>query len=293
MRPEDGRSAILAAARAVSAMRLGRLDDGDSSANVGTIEGGSWMNVVPERCAIVAEVRSLSDERAEALVAEMVDRVHEAANVPECECDVEVNVQRTFAGYRVAASSPAVRVAETTLSACGFEPRRVSSGGASDANALIAQGVEVVNLANGTERNHEPGERVSVRALEDMLDVALALLEGASAHAFPLNAGLHAQEGGRARRSNMREHSGHASDPGQRAMPSARSSSSSSTSSPTSSSSAGCRATRSRRTAQTCCSSARSSILAKWACSRRRTRTSRRFCPSSRAAGRRGNGRTE
>jgi len=34
-----------------------------------------------------------------------------------------------------------------------------------------------VNLANGTERNHEPGERVSVRALEDMLEVALALLE--------------------------------------------------------------------------------------------------------------------
>jgi tripeptide aminopeptidase len=34
-----------------------------------------------------------------------------------------------------------------------------------------------VNLANGTEHNHEPGERVSVVALEGMLDVALALLD--------------------------------------------------------------------------------------------------------------------
>jgi len=48
---------------------------------------------------------------------------------------------------------------------------------------LIAHGLEIVNLANGTERNHEPGERVSVRALEDMLEVALALLDELDADA--------------------------------------------------------------------------------------------------------------
>jgi tripeptide aminopeptidase len=179
IRPQDGRSAILAAARAIAAMPLGSLDGGESSANVGLIDGGSAMNVVPERCAIVAEVRSLRDERAEEIVAEVVERVHQAANAPECECDVDVGVQRMFSGYRLAASTPAVRVAEATLADCGFSPRRVTSGGASDANALIAQGVSVVNLANGTERNHEPGERVAAQALEDMLDVALALLEHA------------------------------------------------------------------------------------------------------------------
>ena len=38
-----------------------------------------------------------------------------------------------------------------------------------------------MNLANGTERNHEPGERVSAAALEEMLDVALALLDEVAA----------------------------------------------------------------------------------------------------------------
>ena len=38
-----------------------------------------------------------------------------------------------------------------------------------------------MNLANGTERNHEPGERVSVAALEGMLDVTLALVDEAAA----------------------------------------------------------------------------------------------------------------
>jgi tripeptide aminopeptidase len=179
IRPEQGRSAIVAAARAISAMRVGRLD-AETTVNVGTIEGGSAMNVVPERCALVAEVRALRAERAEEVVAEVVDRLHEAANLPECECDVDIGVQQMFSGFHLPASRPAVRAAERALVACGYQPQRIASGGASDANALIAAGFEVVNVANGTERNHEPGERVSVEALEQMLDVALALLDAAA-----------------------------------------------------------------------------------------------------------------
>jgi tripeptide aminopeptidase len=179
IRPEQGRSAIVAAARAIAAMRVGRLD-AETTVNVGTIEGGSAMNVVPERCAVLAEVRALRAERAEEVVAEVVDRLHEAANLPECECDDDIGVQRMFSGFHLTASRPAVRAAERALAACGYRPVRIASGGASDANALIASGFEVVNVANGTERNHEPGERVSVEALEGMLDVALALLDAAA-----------------------------------------------------------------------------------------------------------------
>ncbi len=179
LRPEQGRSAILAAARAVCAMPHGRVD-AHSTVNVATISGGSAINVVPEHCALLAEVRSLDGPRAEALAGELVDRAHEAANLPECECDVDISVQRTFAGYRLPANAPVVQVAESALRACGHEPVRISSGGASDANALVAQGLPVVNLANGTERNHEPGERVSVLALDQALDVALALLDAAA-----------------------------------------------------------------------------------------------------------------
>jgi len=178
--PEQGRSAVLAAARAIAAMRLGRLDD-ETTVNVGTISGGTAINVVPEQCSLAGEVRSISDERAESVVAELVDRIHEAANRPDCDCDVEVTVQRSFSGYRLPASAPGVRAAEAALAACGHEPRRISSGGGSDANALLVQGFHTVNLANGTERNHEPDERVSEVALEEMLDVALALLDEVAA----------------------------------------------------------------------------------------------------------------
>ncbi len=71
-------------------------------------------------------------------------------------------------------------LAFSALRECGYEPQPTTSGGGSDANALRARGLDVLNLANGTERNHEPSERVSTAALEGILDVAFALVERAA-----------------------------------------------------------------------------------------------------------------
>ena len=177
VRPEDGRSAILAAAKAIAAMRLGRLDP-ETTANVGNIHGGAdGTNVVPERCTLLAEARSLDEATADVVISEMVDRCYDAANDPLCECDVDVSVERLFRGYRHKPSAASVVAAEAALRACGYTPRRINTGGASDANAFIAGGLLCTNLANGTERNHEATERVSQASLQGMLDVTFALLD--------------------------------------------------------------------------------------------------------------------
>ena len=178
IRPELGRSAIAAAARGIAAMRLGRLD-AETTANVGTISGGTNANVVPERCRIEAEARSLDRERAETVATEMVDHLQEAADA--AECDLDVTLERMFDGYRTRAREAPVVTAERALQACGYEARHIATGGGSDANALQAAGFTCTNLANGTEHNHEPTERVSVEALEGMLEVAIALFEQAPA----------------------------------------------------------------------------------------------------------------
>lgn len=172
IRPEAGRSAIHAAARAIAAMRLGRIDE-ETTANVGTVQGGTAQNVVPERCRVVAEVRSLDAGKAEALVQELVDHLHDGADAGGC--DLDVTVEQLFRGYRTKPTAPAVQAAEAALRAVGYAPRHIATGGGSDANVLEAAGFPCVNLANGTERNHQPDESVPQRALEDMLDVTFAL----------------------------------------------------------------------------------------------------------------------
>jgi tripeptide aminopeptidase len=173
IRPEDGRNAIAAAAQAISAMKLGRIDE-ETTANVGVIEGGTATNVVAERCRVEAEVRSLDDGKASEGMREMVDTLTWAASATET--DVDVTVEEQFRAYRIPPADPVVTVAEAALRDCVVEPVHKVTGGGSDANAFAAKGFRCLNIANGTEANHTPHERVSSWALEKMLDVTRRLL---------------------------------------------------------------------------------------------------------------------
>jgi tripeptide aminopeptidase len=175
--PEDGHSAIAAAAAAVAGMKLGRLDE-ETTANVGMIEGGTASNVVAGHCRIQGEARSVDGERAAATIGEMVDACTWAAG--EHVCDVDARLTEMFRGYRLDPKSGAVAVASEALRRTGHEPRLVATGGGSDANALIASGYDVVLLANGTEANHTPQESVTEGSIVDMLQVCEAAVEEAA-----------------------------------------------------------------------------------------------------------------
>ena len=107
MYPEDGRSAIFAAARAVADMRLGRIDH-QSSANVGVITGGTARNIVPEWCSFEAEARSRDPKTLADPVQEMLDAIGFAASTSDCTAETEI--EDTYRGYTFAEDEPAVRL---------------------------------------------------------------------------------------------------------------------------------------------------------------------------------------
>jgi tripeptide aminopeptidase len=173
IRPEDGSSAIAAAAAAIGRMELGRLDEG-TTANVGLIEGGSSGNVVPGHCWIQAEARSLDAGRAAAVAGQISDAC--AWGASEHGCDVDVRLEELFRGYEVPSSSPALRLAEAGLRAAGVEPVRAAIGGGSDANVFRLDGFDCILLANGTEAVHTADEHVPAANLEKMLEVCEGIL---------------------------------------------------------------------------------------------------------------------
>jgi tripeptide aminopeptidase len=177
MYPEEGRSAIAAAARAIADLRLGRLDD-ETTANVGQIEGGTARNVVPEHCRFLAEARSHDERKLADVVREMLETVTFAATLAECE--VETQVQGSARGYRFRRDDLPVRIATDALARSGREPRYILSGGGADANVFNERGLQCVNLANGMTDIHTPEERIAVADLEAMVDVTLALVEVAA-----------------------------------------------------------------------------------------------------------------
>jgi tripeptide aminopeptidase len=177
MYPEDGRSAIFAAARAVADMRLGRIDH-QSSANVGVITGGTARNIVPEWCTVEAEARSHDPETLAILIQEMLDAIGFAASTSDCTAETEI--EETYRGYRFTSDEPAVVLAAEGLRRAGYEPVTALSGGGADANVFNERGLRCVNLGNGMTDIHTPDERIAVADLEGMVEVTLAIIDAAT-----------------------------------------------------------------------------------------------------------------
>ena len=178
MSPEEGRSAIQAAAKAIADLRLGRVDE-VTTANVGVIRGGAAGNIVPETCSFLAEARSHDERKLGDLVQEMLDACAFAAS--ETECELQSELRKTYRGYRFAKSDGVVALAAAALGRCGHEVRFALSGGAADANVFNERGLRCLNLTHGVYDFHSPEERISVADLEAMVDVTVALVEAASA----------------------------------------------------------------------------------------------------------------
>ena len=176
MAPEEGRSAIAAAARAIADLRLGRIDE-QTTANVGTIHGGTTRNIVPDLCIVEAEARSHDEGALADLVQEMLETAAFAASLAGCTLETEVH--DCYRAYRFRADDAAVQIAVAGLARAGYDARLGFTGGAADANVFNAAGLACVNLANGMTAIHTPDEHIAVADLEGMVEVTLALVEAA------------------------------------------------------------------------------------------------------------------
>jgi tripeptide aminopeptidase len=176
MAPEEGRSAIAAAARAIADFRLGRVDE-ESTANVGVIRGGIARNIVPDLCVVEAEARSHDEAKLADLVQEMLETSAFAASLAGCTLETELS--ENYRAYRFRPDDEPVRIATAGLARAGYEARLALTGGAADANAFNAVGLSCVNLANGMAEIHTPDEHIAVADLEAMVDVTLGLVAAA------------------------------------------------------------------------------------------------------------------
>jgi tripeptide aminopeptidase len=175
--PEEGRSAIAAASRAIADFRLCRLDD-ETTASVGLIEGGTARNIVPDRCTFSIDVRSHNETKLADVVQELLETITFAAALEQCEA--ETDAAESYRGYRFSRGDLPVRLACAALEREGCQPKLGLGGGGADANVFNERGRPCVNIANGMAAIHTPDEHIAVADLEKMVDVTLALVEVAS-----------------------------------------------------------------------------------------------------------------
>ena len=169
--PEAGVSAIQAAALAIAGMRLGRIDD-ETTANVGTIQGGQATNIIPDFVEIRAEARSRNASKLQAQVQHMLDCFQQGA--AKVGASVDTAVEHAYSMYHVPDSDPLVQWAFQAGRSVGLSPSTRPGGGGSDANVFNANGIRAVVLGVGYEDVHSTSERIAV---EDMVNAAEMVYE--------------------------------------------------------------------------------------------------------------------
>jgi tripeptide aminopeptidase len=172
--PADGRNAIAAAARAIAAMRLGRIDEA-TTANVGVISGGVARNIVAPSCNVRAEVRS----RDSARLAEETQALVDAAALGAGDCSVATSVRREYSAYRFSRTDPVVALARRALRASGYAPRDEAVGGGADAHIFNERGVPCVVLTSGMQNIHTPDEQIAASDIDGMVAITLAVIANA------------------------------------------------------------------------------------------------------------------
>ena len=183
--PEKGINAILLASKAVAKLELGRIDH-ETTCNIGIIEGGRAINIVPNLVTVKGEVRSHDEEKLSKITDEIVSSFKEVVeNYKEASFDdglprLEVYVEKDFSRTHVPDDHPVVSLACKAAENLGRKMVAKTTGGGADANILFGKGIVTGVLGTGMRDMHTVRE--SVR-LDDMVRTVELLLEIIRLHA--------------------------------------------------------------------------------------------------------------
>ncbi len=171
--PEKGISAISIAARAIDRMSLLRID-AETTANIGSIQGGAGTNIVCDRVEVVLETRSRVQSKMKAQIAHMRICCEEA--VAALGGGFDFLVEQLYPGYHIPQEDPSLAVIKQACEKLGLPFRIIETGGGSDANILRAQGIPLVVLSVGYSGPHTSEESLPLKELDNLVRLLIELL---------------------------------------------------------------------------------------------------------------------
>jgi tripeptide aminopeptidase len=178
--PERGMNAIKITSEAIANMKLGRID-AETTANIGIIEGGIAINIVPNYVRVIGQARSHSEEKLRAQVEHMRKCFYDAVSRYEITLEgktyiakIEEAIERSYDRMDVSDKSKVMKLVNQAVKDLGLNLTTRASGGGCDANYFNKKGIECVNLGTGMKEIHTVNEYL---VLDEFYNAADILLE--------------------------------------------------------------------------------------------------------------------
>ncbi len=175
--PERGLSAIKIAGKIIDKLPQGQISP-DTTANIGSVSGGSQTNIVPDSVIIKGEIRSFSPEEFKSISTEVEDSCNSAAGSAGGRC--RVSWEHSYYGYSVDSSGMCIKRFIQACRYCAIEPQLLSSPGGGDSNNLNSIGIENVVFGLGMHEIHTPNEYLVVDELYSAIEILKEMVFGRS-----------------------------------------------------------------------------------------------------------------
>ncbi|MFH2059473.1 MAG: M20/M25/M40 family metallo-hydrolase [Pseudomonadota bacterium] len=180
--PENGVDAIVVTSKAISRLKIGRIDE-ETTCNLGTIKGGVATNIVPEFVEVHGEARSHDPEKLKKITDTIIAAFNDAAKefedgsgFPKIQADIELD----FSNTNIPEDHKAVQLARKAAKNLGFPMENKTIGGGADANIFFGKGIIAGVLGTGMTDVHTLKESIK---LDDMVRSATLILEILKVHA--------------------------------------------------------------------------------------------------------------
>lgn len=172
--PEKGISAIQVASRAIDSMNLLRIDE-ETTANVGTIKGGTATNIVADFTEVHFEARSLSTEKLNAQVKHMVNIMEKTAL--DFNATVDIDLKTSYPPFKIDLDEKVLKIIEKSMNELNIEYMPKPTGGGSDTNIFNGNGIKAATLGIGMFGAHGVDEHIAEDDLVTMSKLVATIIK--------------------------------------------------------------------------------------------------------------------
>ncbi len=171
--PEKGVNAIKIASAAINDLEVGRINS-DTTMNIGFINGGGAVNVVPEEVYLEGEVRSATKEKVEEQLVKIESIFDES--VKSFGGKMKFEYEWDFMPFFLSDEEKVFEDIHKAIKQVGLQPNAVESNGGSDANSMNERGIPAVNIGIGAQNPHSNDEFIYIEDLENSFQIAKQLV---------------------------------------------------------------------------------------------------------------------
>lgn len=176
-RQDLGINALSAFQYFLQKIKLGFNDNKKTTINIGKIEGGTGINIIPEKIIIQGEIRSFKKK----FFQKQINLIKNNLKTVEGKFNVttKIDFNGYLAGYDHKKNDSWLKfLSEQIKKQWGVKPSYYKINGVSDANYFNHKGIKVVNLADGVTNAHSVEEKIKNEDIEKITQLLKKIING-------------------------------------------------------------------------------------------------------------------